>query len=118
MNKYKITAVCAFLGLSLAATAAHAGAYGKWKRPNGSTAKTWQCKGKLCAEVTSGDKKGFIMFKKGIPKEGKNTWKGLMNHPSMGSANFNGTVKLVGRELFVEGCMLGGLICDEEVWRK
>ncbi len=118
MNKYKIAIVSAFLGFSLAATSAHAGAYGKWKRPNGSTAKTWKCSGKLCAKVTSGEKKGFNMFKKGIPKSKKNLWEGLMNHPSMGSANFNGTVKLAGGKLYVEGCMLGGLICDEEVWTK
>ncbi len=118
MNKYQIAIVGAFLGFSLAATSAYAGAYGNWKRPNGTTAKTWKCGGKLCAKVTSGEKKNFNMFKDGIPKSSKNVWKGLMNHPSMGTANFNGTVKLTGKGLFVEGCMLGGLICDEEIWTR
>ncbi len=95
-----------------------AGAYGDWKRPNGTTAKTWNCGGKMCAKVTSGENKGFVMFT-GIKKTTANTWKGDMKHPKMGkNMNFNGTVVLKGAVLGVKGCMIGGLFCDSEKWRR
>jgi len=109
----------AFLAGSLLTTAAFAASpYGNWKRPNGSVAKIWNCGGKMCGKVVKGKGAGFTMFR-GLKKTGGNVWKGDMKHPKMGSLfTFNGTVKLKGRSMHVNGCMIGGSMCDAETWRK
>ena len=120
MNKIITTlasaAILAGFGLAAVTPADAAGAFGNWKRPNGSTAKVYSCGGKMCGKVVAGKGAGFQMFS-GINKVGSNTWKGNMKHPKMGSRmNFNGTVQLKGGRLYVKGCMIGGLFCDSEVW--
>jgi len=122
MRKLILVAVgaLAVAGFSLTqiAPAEAASAYGTWKRPNGTKAKTWNCGGKMCAKVITGKNKGFVMFT-GIKKISPNTWKGNMKHPKMGkNMNFNGTVILKGSRLSVKGCMIGGLFCDAEKWSK
>ena len=119
--KKSIITLSAATGLALGIAASQALAaspYGTWKRPNGTTAKVWNCGGKMCAKVASGKNKGFTMFR-GLKKAGSNTWKGNMKHPKMGRLfTFNGTVKLSGRSMSVKGCMIGGSFCDAETWRK
>ena len=106
------------LATTLLAGSAMAGAYGNWKRPNGSMVKVWNCGGKMCAKVTSGKKAGFVMFR-GLKSAGRGVWKGSMKHPKMGTLfTFNGTVKLSGRSMSVKGCMIGGAFCDAETWHK
>jgi uncharacterized protein (DUF2147 family) len=107
-----------FLAAGFLSTSAIAGAYGTWKRPNGSTVKVWKCGGKMCAKVTAGKGAGFTMFR-GLKSAGKNLWKGNMKHPKMGNLfTFNGTVKYRGGTMSVKGCMIGGSFCDAETWRK
>ncbi len=121
MKKNLVVAALSFalLGGSITTASAAISPYGTWKRPNGSTAKVWACGKKLCAKVVSGKKAGFNMFMSGIDKKEQNVWKGKMKHPKMGTGmTFNGTVKLSGRSLHVKGCMLGGIMCDSEVWKK
>ena len=121
MNKYLIAAAVslALVGANLSSASAAANAFGNWKRPDGSTAKVWQCGKKLCAKVVSGEKKGFDMFMGGIAQADASTWKGKMKHPKMGTGmTFNGTVTLASGKLNVKGCMLGGMMCDAEVWTK
>lgn len=122
MNKIIVTVIGAgaMLGFGLGniAPADAAGAFGNWKRPNGSTAKVYNCGGKMCGKVVAGKGAGFQMFS-GINKTGGNTWKGNMKHPKMGTKwNFNGTVRLSGNKLHVKGCMIGGVFCDSEVWSR
>ena len=120
MKKTLITiGAAAFLAGSFGATTAFAASpYGSWKRPNGSVAKVWKCGGKMCAKVVSGKGAGFTMFR-GLTKAGGNVWKGSMKHPKMGTLfTFNGTVKLTGASMHVNGCMIGGSMCDAETWRK
>lgn len=109
----------AFLATGLLSTTAFAASpYGSWKRPNGSVVKVWNCAKKMCAKVVSGKGAGFTMFR-GLKKAGGNVWKGDMKHPKMGTLfTFNGTVKLRGRSMHVNGCMIGGSMCDAETWRK
>jgi uncharacterized protein (DUF2147 family) len=108
------------LGASLTTVAQAAESpFGNWKRPDGSTAKVWECGKKMCAKVTTGDKKGFNMFMDGIDQADPATWKGSMKHPKMGTGmTFNGTVKLAGNTLNVKGCMIGGMMCDAEDWTR
>ncbi len=111
------TAMLLSMGI-FAGSASAASPYGTWKRPNGTTAKVWKCGGKMCAKVISGKNAGFTMFR-GLKKTGGNVWKGDMKHPKMGTLfTFNGTVKLRGRSMSVNGCMIGGSMCDAETWRK
>jgi len=120
MNKILMTiSATAFLASSYVTTTAYAASpYGNWKRPNGSVAKIWNCGGKMCGKVVSGKGAGFTMFR-GLKKTGGSVWKGDMKHPKMGSLfTFNGTVKLSGRSMHVNGCMIGGSMCDAETWRK
>lgn len=121
MNRIAIAALGALafatFGLETAPASA-ASAFGTWNRPDGSKAKVWKCGGKMCGKVISGPKAGFVMFN-GIKKAGGNTWKGNMKHPKMGSwLNFNGTVNFKGGKLHVRGCMIGGSMCDAEVWKR
>ena len=120
--KKHLTAIAisvSLLGAHIPSASAAISPYGSWKRPDGSVAKVWRCGKKMCAKVTSGKKKGFNMFMSGINKREKHLWKGKMKHPKMGKdMTFNGTVKLSGRNLHVKGCMIGGILCDSEVWKK
>jgi uncharacterized protein (DUF2147 family) len=112
-----LIAAASFAIVALAAPA-HSAAKpcGKWKRPNGSIAKVWQCDGGMCGAVIDGKMKGFVMFK-GIKKSG-DVWKGDMKHPGMpGFMTFNGTVKMIGNDkLKVQGCAIGNSMCDAETW--
>jgi len=111
-----LVAAASFAVVALAAPAQAASPWGKWKRPNGSIAKVWQCNGGMCGVIAEGKRKGFVMFK-GIKKKG-NGWKGDMKHPSMpGFMTFNGTVTMVGKDkLKVQGCAIGNSMCDAETW--
>ncbi len=101
------------LAISFTAAAANAGVTGNWKRKGNQPVKIWKCGKGLCAQ--SG---GTRMFN-GIRKTGKNTWKGSMKHPDMpGFMTFNGTVKYTGSSVKVQGCMVGGSMCQSETWRK
>lgn len=120
MKKTLVTVgTAAFLAAGIVSTSAFAASpYGNWKRPNGSVAKIWKCGSKMCGKVVSGKGAGFTMFR-GLRKAGKNIWKGDMKHPKMGTLfTFNGTVKLSGNSMRVNGCMVGGSLCDAETWRK
>ncbi len=112
----------AFASMALAAAFMTTGAlaaspWGKWKRPNGSIAKVWACGGGMCGKVVAGKGKGTVMFN-GIKKKG-GVWKGNMKHPSMPSfMTFNGTVKLMGNKMKVQGCAVGNSMCDAETWTR
>lgn len=93
---------------------AFAGPYGQWKRPNGTTAKVYNCGGKLCGKVVQTN---FEMFH-GMSKTGTTKWQGSkMKHPDMpGFMTFNGTVTLSGNKMTVKGCAIGSVFCDAETW--
>lgn len=49
---------------------------------------------------------------------GSDGWKGSLYDPNRGKT-FSGTAKLKGGDkLVVEGCAVGGLICDDETWTR
>lgn len=118
ITKKLLTATTLMAGLLIAGPA-FAGAAGDWQRPKGGgTAKVTLSGGKMSAVIVSGKKKGFTMFR-GIAPAGKDTWKGDMKHPDMpGFMTFNGTVKYSGGKLHVQGCAIGGSMCDSEVWTQ
>jgi len=102
------------LGLSTAASAQEA--FGEWLRPDGTIALTTECDGGLCGELISGEQTGMVMFQS-LKSSGDDQWKGDMKHPDMpGFMTFNGTVTLGDGELMVQGCAVGGSMCDAETW--
>ena len=117
MKKHTVIALASLaLASGLFATEALAATpWGKWKRPNGSIAKVWKCGGGMCGKVIAGKGKGVVMFN-GIKRSG-GVWKGNMKHPAMPSfMTFNGTVRLMGRRMKVQGCAIGNSMCDAETW--
>lgn len=62
---------------------------------------------------------GFEMCH-GMVSQGGGIWTGPnMKHPDMpGFMTFNGTVTMGSSRLKIEGCVLGGAICDAEIWEK
>jgi uncharacterized protein (DUF2147 family) len=115
MKKGLIIAAATLATAVFATEALAASPWGLWKRPNGSIAKVWQCKGGMCGKVVKGKGAGTVMFM-GIKKEG-GVWKGDMKHPDMPSfMTFNGTVKLMGNKMKVQGCAIGNSMCDAETW--
>ncbi len=116
LKKSLFAGIAMTLALSFSAGSAFAGIDGNWKRKGGQAVKIWHCgpgKKLLCAQ--SGSTRMF----NGIKASGRNAWKGSMKHPDMpGFMTFNGTVKYSGSSVKVQGCMVGGSMCQSETWRK
>jgi len=109
-------ALAMLAGIGLSGAASAEGAFGEWLRPDGTIAMTSECGGGMCGEIISGDQTGMVMFN-GLKSTGDKEWKGDMKHPDMpGFMTFNGTVTLGDGELMVEGCAVGGSMCDAETW--
>ena len=62
---------------------------------------------------------GFEMCN-GMSKTGNGTYGGPnMKHPDMpGFMTFKGTVVMNSTHLKIEGCVLGGAVCDAEIWTR
>lgn len=111
--------------LALASTAAFAAdPFGTWLRPStGATVSFYDCGGKLCAKVVGQKdpaKKDTIgkVIMSGATKTGQNTWKGSLLNLDNGQT-YTGVVTLESaKALKLEGCVLGGVICNGETWTK
>lgn len=109
-------ALAILAGMALSTTASAEGAYGEWLRPDGTIALTSEVEGGMRAEIISGDQTGMVMFSS-LKPSGDNQWKGDMKHPDMpGFMTFNGTVTYKDEGLEVQGCAVGGSMCDAESW--
>jgi uncharacterized protein (DUF2147 family) len=54
----------------------------------------------------------------GAKKTGANTWSGKLYNTQDG-ATYNGTVTVVNKNtLKLEGCVLGGLVCQGPTWTR
>ena len=69
--------------------------------------------GLLCTRTSD----GFEMCH-GMVRQADGTWAGPnMKHPDMPKfLTFDGTVIMTSMQLKIEGCMIGGAVCDAEVW--
>lgn len=108
-------AVLAMAGLGIAAPAALAETT-QWLREGSDIINVTVKGGKLfCTRASD----GFEMCH-GMSSQGGGTWSGPnMKHPDMpGFMTFNGTVVIGSSKLKIEGCVLGGSICDAEIWVK
>lgn len=103
----------AALALSLAAGAAQAEVM-TYLRKGGQEIRVSTDGGKLmCTRVSD----GFEMCN-GMTEMSPGVWKGpKMKHPEMPKfMTFKGTVVFSGDKLKIQGCILGGGVCDSEVW--
>lgn len=111
-------------------------AFGTWRHPdNGSLIQVSKCGGGLCAkivkvqdpsrtDVQNPDEKlrkrpvEGIVIMNGGQKVGDNKWEGQLYNTQDGKT-YSGTVTVVSKDqLKLEGCVLGGLICQGPVWTR
>ena len=111
-------------------------AFGTWVHPdNGSHIKVSQCGGGLCAtvvkvqdpsrtDINNPDPKlrqrpiKGITIMSGAKKSGDKSWSGKLYNTQDGQT-YSGTVTVVDKNhLQLQGCVLGGLICQGPTWTR
>jgi uncharacterized protein (DUF2147 family) len=111
-------------------------AFGTWRHPdNGSHISVYQCGGGLCAKVVKvadpsrKDEKNpdpklrsrpvvGVVIMSGAKKSGDKSWAGKLYNTQDGET-YNGTVTVVSKNtLKLEGCVLGGLVCQGPTWAR
>lgn len=105
---------------------------GVWHNPKNTVAvRTGRCGTELCGWVIrASDKAKAKVESKGYPPligtallrgysvSGKGRWSGQAYVPDMGRA-FGSTITMVDLDtLNVRGCLIGGLICKSQLWRR
>lgn len=103
----------------LASTTALAGPNGVWKRSNGAHIKVFNCGGGIGMRVikSPSPKKVGKTIMCGAKKSGANKWKGSVLNLDDGQ-RYSGYVTLRGGSLTLSGCVLGGLVCKNDTWRR
>jgi len=114
------------------ATDPRAAILGTWHNPKNSVAvKTGRCGDKLCGWVVRASEKARTdVASKGYPPllgtallreykpSGKARWSGQIYVPDMGRA-FGSTVTMIDADtLNVKGCLIGGMLCKSQIWRR
>lgn len=115
MNNWMKAAVLAAVGLAGSVHGASAETT-TWLREGTDVIEVSEKGGKLyCTRVSD----GFEMCH-GMTAKGPGTWSGPgMKHPDMPKfMTFAGTVVMNSKQLKIEGCVLGGAVCDAEVWTR
>lgn len=111
----RLKIVAAGIGLAMSAMPAVAETT-QWLREGDQVINVTDDGGRLMCTRASD---GFEMCH-GMTSTGAGTWGGPnMKHPDMpGFMTFNGTVVMNSTHLKIEGCVLGGAVCDSEVWTR
>jgi uncharacterized protein (DUF2147 family) len=111
-------------------------AFGVWRHPeNGSHVQIYKCGGGLCAKVVqvadpsrtdaknpnpdlrSRPIRGIVIME-GATKSGANTWKGRLYNTQDGQT-YNGVITVKSATVLrLEGCVLGGLVCQGVDWSR
>ncbi len=119
-----------------AAAASAADAFGVWQHPeNGSHVRMYQCGGGLCAKVVkvrdrsrkdvhnpkaelrSRPVEGIVIMR-GARKTGDDSWKGRLYNTRDGKT-YTGVITVKSKQkLEMEGCVLGGLLCQGVTWSR
>ncbi len=126
----------AFTAPMPASAASASDAFGVWRHPeNGSHVRMYPCGGGLCAKVVkvrdpsrkdvhnpnpelrSRPIQGLVIMR-GARKTGKNTWKGQLYNTRNGET-YTGVVNVKSqKQLELEGCVLGGMLCQGVTWNR
>ncbi len=119
MRRLLRAVIAATVLASATAPALAASPNGTWVCPStGTKVASYDCAGKLCDKIVGVKdpaKKGTIgkVIMAGANKVGLNTWQdGLLNTDN--GNTYAGYVTLSGGGLKLEGCALGGLVCQGE----
>jgi uncharacterized protein (DUF2147 family) len=116
--------------------AAAAEPYGVWRHPdNGSLVRMYECGSGLCAkiiEVKDSGRKDVnnpdpekrsrpvegVVIMNGAQKTGQDTWEGQLYNTQNGKT-YTGVITVQGpKTLELEGCVLGGLLCQGVTWSR
>lgn len=111
-------------------------AFGTWRHPeNGSHISVYKCGKGLCAKVvkvTDPSRKDVhnpnpklrsrpvvgVMIMKGAKKSGDASWSGKLYNTKDGQT-YSGSVTVLDKQhLKLEGCVLGGLVCQGPTWTR
>lgn len=109
------------LSLIVAATvlmsgAAHADAIeGDWKTDKGSIASISSCGGGFCIKLKTGKFAGKSVGK--FKSDGGSAYSGTITDPET-DKTYSGKGTLSGASLKMSGCVLAGLICRSQNWKK
>jgi uncharacterized protein (DUF2147 family) len=109
------------ISIAVAAAAMMAGAAyadpieGNWRTEAGSTARISNCGGGFCITLISGNHSGKQIGK--MSASGANAYRGTITDPNT-DKTYKGKASVSGSNLTMSGCVLGGLICQSQTWKK
>lgn len=87
---------------------------GNWKTEAGTTAEIAPCGGAYCITLKSGDHSGKNI---GRLEGSDGSYQGSITDPE-NDKTYKGKASVKGGALKLSGCVLGGLICRSQNWRK
>lgn len=108
------------LSVALAASILMAGAAyadpieGNWKTEAGSTAQISACGSGFCIKLVSGSHSGKQIGKMTASDGG---YSDTITDPA-NDKTYKGKASVSGSNLKMSGCVLGGLICQSQTWKK
>lgn len=139
MNSVRLILAAVFMSATAIASAKAQqaeDAFGVWEHPdNGSHIRISKCGGGLCAKIikvrdpSRKDVKNpdpakrkrpikGITIMSGAKKTGEATWSGKLYNTLDGEI-YNGTITVLSKnKLKLQGCVLGGLICQGPTWTR
>lgn len=105
--------------VAIATPAAAQSPNGTWLRSNGAHISVFNCRGGIGMKVVKSPeaaKRGKTIMC-GAKKTGANKWKGTVLNLD-DNQKYSGYVTLSGNTLTLSGCVLGGLICKNDTWKR
>lgn len=110
------TVLLAAAAIALSAGAAFADPIeGNWKTKSGNTAEIAQCGNAFCITLKTGEHAGKQIGK--MEAQGGGRYSGKVTDPAE-DKTYNGKGRLSGDSFTMKGCVLGGLICRGETWKR
>ena len=109
--------LAATLAIAVTGTAFADPIEGNYRTPkSGATAKVAACGSSFCMTYTSGEFSGkqFAKFK----ATSNGNYSGTLTDYTDGGKEYTGKAKLVGNDIKVSGCILGGLLCQSEMFTR
>lgn len=88
---------------------------GNWKTQSGETAAIADCGGGFCITLKTGRHKGKLIGK--MSADGDGEYSGSITDPQS-EKTYSGSASVTGATMKMRGCVLGGLICKSQTWKK
>lgn len=119
MRKWSVMAMAAAF-LACGSPVAEAGPEGVWLRPStGGKLRAFPCRGGLGLKVVASKTQAFVgeTIMCGARQVGANAYEGQLRHLEQGGV-YLGKVQILGRIMRLSGCIMNGLVCRTEDWRR